>query len=182
MRLRPGRAPALASLALFGLLVSSRATPSEPEDELKSAIVLSFLRYSEWPVTASAGDSLTVAVIGRPSLAQVLHRVLDGKVVNDRPIRVIEIKSAAELQPVQVLYVATDQGAEIKRALADVRSTHTLTIGESDRFLNYGGAVNLLVVDGHMSFEVDLQMLATTGVEISSKLLRYGQIKGKLPR
>ena len=44
MRLRPGRAPALASLALFGLLVSARATPSEPEDELKSAIVLSFLR------------------------------------------------------------------------------------------------------------------------------------------
>jgi hypothetical protein len=168
-------------MALFGLLARSHATSSEPEDELKSAIVLSFLRYSEWPRSAAADTSLTVAVIGRPSLTLVLHRVLDGKVVNNRTVRVLATKSAAEQPGCQVLYVAGDRSADVRQALADARSTHALTIGESDRFLDYGGAVNLLLVDGHMSFEVNLQALAATGIEISSKLLRYGQIKGRLP-
>jgi hypothetical protein len=171
----------LLSLALFGLLVSSSANTAEPEDELKSAIVLSFLRYSEWPQPASADTPLTVGVLGRLSLAQVLRRSLDGKVVNGRPIRVLEIKSAAVPHDCEVLYVASDRSSEIKPALAEARSAHALTIGESERFLEYGGAVNLLSVDGHMSFEVNLQALGGTGIEISSKLLRYGQVKGSRP-
>jgi hypothetical protein len=160
--------------------VSSRAATSEPEDELKSAIVLSFLRYSEWPHSTSADTAVTVGVIGRPSLAEVLRRALDGQVVNGRPIRVLEIKSN-ETHSYQVLYVASDKSAEIKQAVAGARSAHALTIGESDRFLDCGGVVNLSLVDGHMSFEVNLQALASTGITISSKLLRYGQITGRLP-
>jgi hypothetical protein len=179
MRLPPKQTRIVAGLALFGLLVSSRAATSEPEDELKAAIVLSFLRYSEWPHQASGDTPLTVGVFGPPSLAQVLYRALDGKVVNGRTIRVLAIKSAAEVRGYQVLYVAGDKGADIKPALAEARATQALTIGESDRFLEYGGVVNLLLVDGHMSFEVNLQALASTGIEISSKLLRYGQVKGR---
>jgi hypothetical protein len=171
----------LTTLALLGLLAGSCAATSEPEDELKSAIVLSFLRYSDWPRPATADAPLTVGVLGRPSLAQVLHAALDGKVVNNRPIRVLEIKSAVEPRNCEVLYVASDRTAEIKQALAEARSTHALTIGESEQFLDDGGAVNLLLVDGHMSFEVSLPALAGAGVEISSKLLRYGQIKGRRP-
>lgn len=179
----PGRRTrVLTGLALFGLLVSSRANTSEPEDELKSAIVLSFLRYSEWPHPAASADApLTVEVLGRPSLARLLHRALDGKVVNGRLVRVLEGNSATEAHDCQVLYVAGDKSSEIKRALAEARSTRALTIGESDRFLDYGGAVNLLSIDGHMSFEVNLQALGGTGIEISSKLLRYGQIRGRRP-
>ena len=181
MRLPPKRTRILTSMALFGLLISSRAATTEPEDELKSAIVLSFFRYSEWPHPASADTSLTMGVLGRPSLAQVLRRALDGKIVNGRTIRVLEIKSVVGPHDCQVLYVAGDKSSEIKRALAEARSTRALTIGESDRFLDYGGAVNLLSINGHMSFEVNLQALGGTGIEISSKLLRYGQIRGRRP-
>ena len=181
MRVPPNRTRILTSLALFGLLVSSRAATSEPEDELKSAIVLSFFRYSDWPKPASADAPLTMEVLGRPSLAQVLRRALDGKIVNGRTIRVLESKSVVGPHDCQVLYMASDKSSEIKPALAEARAAHALTIGESDRFLEYGGAVNLLLVDGHMSFEVNLQAVADTGIEISSKLLRYGQIKGRRP-
>jgi hypothetical protein len=45
--------------------------------------------------------------------------------------------------------------------------------------LDSGGAVNLLVIDGHMSFEVSLEALDRSGVSISSKLLRFGQIRSR---
>ena len=68
--------PLLAILPV--LLATASEPPSEPVDELKSAIVLSFLRYSEWSEPSSAGHPLTVGVIGRSSLLPVLRKTLEG--------------------------------------------------------------------------------------------------------
>jgi hypothetical protein len=168
----------LASVASRPVLPFSSVTP---EDELKSAIILTFLRYSEWPGRAGPDLPLTVGVLGRPGLVPVLRRTLEGKPVNNRTVRVIELKSLSDPQCCQVVYLATDKAAEIQQALNSARSSRILTIGEADRFLEYGGAVNLMVVDGHMAFEVNLNALEQSGVSISSKLLRYGQVRGRPP-
>jgi hypothetical protein len=170
------------------LVLASMASPpvfsspaTTPEDELKSAVILTFLRYSEWPGHAAPDQPITVGVLGRPGLAPVLRRALEGKPVNNRTIRVIELKSLSDPQCCQVLYLATDKAAEIQQALTSARASRILTIGEADRFLEYGGAVNLMVVDGHMAFEINLSALEKSGVSISSKLLRYGQVRGRPP-
>jgi hypothetical protein len=62
-------------------------------------------------------------------------------------------------------------------ALQNAAAAHALTIGENKEFLHWGGAVRLLVVDGHMSFEVSLDALERSGVSISSRLLRFGQVR-----
>jgi YfiR/HmsC-like len=164
---------------LLAILSVPAATASEPEDELKSAIVLSFLRYSDWPEPAPAGQPLTVGVIGRPSLLPVLRRVLEGKLVNNRPVRILAVKDLSDPHCCQVIYLATGKSDEIQQTLASARLAHSLTIGEAGRFLEYGGAVNLILVDGRMTFEVNLDALGRSGVAISSKLLRYGQVKGR---
>jgi hypothetical protein len=156
------------------------AGPAEPEEELKSATVLSFVRHTEWLQGAGAGP-ITVGVIGRASMIRTLQRTLEGKTANNRAVVVVDARTPAELNSCQVLYVATDNNNEVRQTLAGLRASHALTIGETDRFLEYGGAVNLVIVDGHMSFEVSLEALERAGVSISSKLLRYGQVKARRP-
>lgn len=175
MRLRALQfALAVASLAVPTLSVGH---PAEGEDELKSVIVKNFLRYSTWPDSALPAGPITIGVMGRPSFAQVLHGLLDGKPVNGRQVQTVELKPGSDVRQCQIIYVATDKSSEIKQILASVRSTRTLAIGETDKFLEYGGTVNLLVLDGHLGFEVSLDALDRTGIEISSKLLRLGQVK-----
>jgi hypothetical protein len=147
----------------------------EAEDELKSAIVLSFLRYSSWPQTLA--PVLNVGVLGSPSIARILRRLVDPKPVNNRQVRIVELKPGADPRPYQVIYIALENHAELKQALLAARAAHVLTIGEADKFLEYGGAVNLLVIDGHMSFEVSLEALEECKVDISSRLLRLGQVR-----
>ena len=171
---------ALFLTALVTMLPRSHATTGEPEDELRSAIVLSFLRYSAWSDRVAENSPLTVGVVGRSSFPQVLRRALEGESANSHPIRVLDLTTAGNPPCCQVIYVATGKSAEIRSALQRTRACRALTIGEDDRFLEYGGAVNLLIVDGHMSFEVSLEALDRSGVEISSKLLRFGQIRGKV--
>jgi hypothetical protein len=172
--------PVLA-VPLLGILRVLFATASEPEDEIKSAIVLSFLRYSEWSEPVPAGQPLTVGVIGRSSVLPVLRRDLEGKVVNGHPVRIIEVKTLSDPHCCQVIYLATGKSSEIQQGLSGVQSGHALTIGESDRFLEYGGAISLTLVNGRMSFEVSLDAVKRSGVVISSKLLRYGKVKERPP-
>jgi hypothetical protein len=89
----------------------------------------------------------------------------------------VEIKPPIDPHCCQALYFATDKPAEINPILPSLGSAHVLTVGETDRFLEQGGAVNLFLMDGHMAFEVSLGALDRSGIEISSKLLRFGQIR-----
>lgn len=168
----------LASLAMAAL-VPSGGLADQPEDELKAAVVLSFLRYTEWNQTLPAAAPLTVGVLGRSAFADVLRRSLEGKPVNDHPVQVVELKSAAEPHVCQIVYFANDKSVDVKAALHTPTLARALTIGETRDFLEWGGAVNLFVLDGHMAFEVSLGTLEHSGVNISSRLLRFGQIRNR---
>ena len=165
-----------ASLLLLTGALSASAADSEPEDALKSVVVLNFLRYSTWP---DGNGPLRVGVVGRASLLPPFRELLEGKSVNGRAIHVIEVNGAADPRCCHVLYIATDNVTRMRKSLAGTRAAHVLTIGESDRFLDNGGAVNLMLVDGHMSFEVSLDALEGAAIRISSRLLHLGQVRGK---
>ena len=171
--------PRIVAVAALGLILAyGAAAAGDGEDELKAAVVLSFLRYTAWP--AAPGDNtISVGVLGRDALLHTLHTALAGKSVNNRLVRVADGRTDPGCP--QVFYIASEKAGEIQKGLQAARSCHALTIGESDRFLELGGAVNLLVVDGKMRFEVDLAAVERSGIEISSTLLRYGQVRGRPP-
>jgi hypothetical protein len=159
-------------LALMALASSGRPASSDAEDVLKSAAVWGFLRYSEWPPTSDNG--ITVGVLGRSDFAQVLRQTLEGKTVQNRPVHVVDFRS--DPRCCQVIYFATDRAPDIRHALEN-EPRHVLTIGEDDRFIDYGGTVRLFVDDGHIAFETSLDALAHCGIKISASLLRLGQIR-----
>ena len=169
-------------VALLSLGAAVCLGATDPEDELKSATVLTFIRHAEWRLSATG--VITVGVIGRPAIVRTLHRTLEGRVANSRTIHVLDVTPVSDLRACHVLYVASDNNREVLQLLAEARAPHALTIGESHKFLDQGGAVNLLMVDGHMSFEVNRDALERAGVAISSTLLRYGQVTsaGSHPR
>jgi hypothetical protein len=148
---------------------------SDSEDELRAATVWLFVQYSDFsPIPEGA---ITVGVLGRPSFARALRRTLDGKAVGGHPVKVVEVKS--DPHGCQILYIASDKNDEIQKALQATQSIHALVIGETDHFLERGGAVNLFIVDGHIGFETSLEALGRSGVVISSNLLKFGQIRDR---
>jgi len=157
--LMPGRPTALAA---------------DSEDELKSATVWLFVQYSH--LEPGVDGAITVGVMGRSAFGQALRHTLEGKSTGGHPVRVVDAKS--DLRCCQIVYLATGKSEEIRRALQGTQPLRALTIGESDHFLDFGGAVNLFIADGHISFETSLDALDRCGVTISSNLLKFGQIHG----
>ena len=177
MNLRAKRVSVFVTLALCISPCVCPGTPGDGEDELKSATVLSFLRYSTWPGNPRPNEALTVGVVGRPSFAKALGGLLEGKSVNGRAIRLVELKPGADIRCCQLIYFATGKKTEIQQVLQNAGTIHTLTIGEDDKFLDFGGAINLELIDGHMGFEVNMEALGRSGVDISAKLLRLGRLR-----
>jgi YfiR/HmsC-like len=173
----PLRSRLLACLALAALFPAHSASSAEPEDELRAAVVLSFLRYGEWSPALPANAPLTVGLLGRAAFADVLRHSLEGKTVNEHAIHILELKSASELHGCQIVYFAEDKVFDTQAALENPALARVLTIGETRDFLDWGGAVHLFVLDGHIAFEVSIKALEREGISISSRLLRFGQIR-----
>lgn len=163
-------------LALTACFASFSSGTPEPEDELKAAIVLSFIRYTDWN-TVRVQDPITVGVAGRPEFARVLSGALEGKTAGAHRLAVMETADGV-CANCQIVYIASQKSVEVRQLLAAVNNTHALTMGETDHFLDWGGAINLLAIDGRMSFDVNLDTVGRTGNAISSKLLRFGHVHG----
>lgn len=177
MRFRSHAACIAFVLALVALSALSLQGAADAEDELKCAALLAFIQNSHWTEQPSSNTPLTVGVLGRPLFLRGVRNTLEGKVVEGRPLRIVEVAAQFDPRCCQVVYFATGQLAEIKTALQSVSSEHVLTVGETSHFLEQGGAVNLFLADGHMAFEVSLEALNRSGVTVSSRLLRFGQIR-----
>jgi hypothetical protein len=165
----------LAALAFSPMPGRPAALAGDSEDELKSAAVWLFVQYSH--LEPGVDGAITVGVLGRPAFGQALRRTLEGKSTGGHPVRVVDAKSDPGC--CQIIYLATDKNEEIRHALQSAQPLRALTIGESDHFLDIGGAVNLFIADGHISFETSLEALDRCGVTISSNLLKFGQIHGR---
>ena len=152
----------------------------EPEDQLKAATVLAILQNSRWAVE-NGNQQLVVCVWGRQAMIDALRQALDGKFVNGRIVRVTAATEAMDTRCCQVMYMGTGRKAEMQRLLPGAAAARALTIGEDDRFLDSGGDLNLYLADGHMAFEASLSALDESGVSISSKLLRFGRVRGRTP-
>jgi len=161
---------------LITVLPSAATVQPQPEDLMKSAVVVSFLRYTRWPGGESA--PIRVGVIGRREFAVALRRLLEGKSDGKRPYRLHELHSREEGRSCHLVYVAAGKDAEMRSALAALVHTGPLIMGEDHRFLDFGGDVNLLLVDGRVGFEFRRSIATAARFTISSRLLRFGQARG----
>ena len=169
-----GRLRRLGGLVLLSLIAIAPLAATDPEDELKSATVLTLIRHAEWQ--NGAPGPISIVVLGRPAMVETLRRSLEGRTANNRVIHIADSKAPADLRDCQVLYIASDNNKEVGQILAASHPSRPLTIGEAGRFLEYGGAVKLLIVDGHISFEVSREALERAGIAIDATVLRYGQV------
>jgi hypothetical protein len=166
----------LLGVLAFSLMPGKTAAlAADSDDQLKSATVWLFVQYSN--LEPGIDGAITVGVLGRAEFAQALRHTLEGKSASGHPVRVVDAKS--DMRGCQIVYLATGKNEEIRRVVQSTPPLRALTIGESDHFLDIGGAVNLFIADGHITFEASLDALDRSGVTISSNLLKFGQVHGR---
>lgn len=155
--------------------------------QVKSAYVLNFVRYTEWPA-GTRPDPCVVTVLGRSNLGRALERML-GQVSATKGCR-LELRRLA--YPTRAADGSIDPAA-YRRFYQQVRDTHVLYLGRSQAphldellgragpgvltisdipgFAARGGMIELVIERGRVVFEANEGAIDSAGLKLSSKAL-----------
>jgi hypothetical protein len=162
-------------LLLMGILSgwSGVAMSAEPyrEDVVKAAFLYRFTGYMEWPGQALQSDYFTIAVMGGASVADELGKLVTQHSVKNLPIRVRTINAAKQALDAQVLYIGPQYTGDVRALIQSLATAPILIVTDSPRGLDNGAALNFMLVDRRVRFEVSLPSAHRAGIKVSSELL-----------
>lgn len=76
-----------------------------------------------------------------------------------------------ELRSCQILFVSHSEAGRYARILKTLQGASVLTVGETEDFLENGGAIRFLVDEDRLQFEVNLNAAVAAHLRISSTML-----------
>lgn len=142
------------------------------ERRVKAAFLFKFTSYVEWPPSAFAApdSAVTIGVMGDDPLAAELSQMVSGRTVDARPIAVRRVGPTDSAQGLHILFVGR---AESARLVPSARSPalSLLVVSDSPDGLRPGAAINFVVTDGRVRFDVALDAAERHGIRLSSRLL-----------
>jgi hypothetical protein len=144
------------------------------EAKVKSAFLLNFARYVEWPENAFAATNspIVIGVLGQDPLGRHLEETVEGKTVEKHPVHVKRGRRISELNDCHVLFVCVSERDRLRATLAQLQGKPILTVSDMDGFATDGGMILLKKKQGLMRFEINREAAERGGLKISSKLLK----------
>jgi hypothetical protein len=176
-------APVLALLAVMGLSgmpAAATTTESYSEDAVKAAFLYRFTGYVEWPPAARADSPFIVAVLGADGVAAELARLLQTHRVHNQGAEVRSIRNIREFDDAQMLYIGAAHREDLRHAIAAVAGRPVLIVTSEDDGLDAGSAVNFLLIDQRVRFEISIDAAQSAGLKVASELLAVAiRVRGR---
>ena len=155
---------------VLGTSVPTNAADQFREDAIKAAFLYRFTGYIEWPASMPEPEQFSIAVIGGDAVAAELKKILPGHDVQGRPTRVLRIESLKQIGDARILYIGPEYTGDMRGLIARVPA-HVLVVTDSGEGLDDGSAVNFMLVDRRVRFEISLNAAERAGLKVSSELL-----------
>jgi uncharacterized protein DUF4154 len=175
--LRQASRPAFVSLTISALFVCARAESvpeAMPEHQVKAAFVYNFAKFVQWP-PADPKEPFTFCLLGKDPFRGTLDELVNGKLLNGRPALVVHVSSAWQAKTCPVLVIGQMPSAAVAEVLRGLGDSPVLTVSETQGFLDAGGAIQLLVDDQKVRFEVNAEPARRARLQISSRLMRLAR-------
>ena len=157
--------------ALSPPCLAQTAESTSAERSVKAAFLYKFLNYVDWPAEAEPSSPMTIGVIGADDIAADLGRITQGRTINNRAIRVRQIRDGDNVTGVHLLFIAGTDSARLRRQLAAIQQRPVLVVTESEGALGMGSVINFRLVEDRVRFDISLEAAEKNSLKLSSRLL-----------
>lgn len=175
---RRGLVAAGLASAFAGLPGVSRGQAQASETQVKAAYLYKFLAFVEWPAPAfeRADAPIVIGTVDAEPIADELGPLTQGRLVDGRPLVVRRLPSDPVLPlGTHVVFVGRSAAPRLARLAASSRQQPVLIVSELEGALDQGSAINFVLADGKVRFEVALAAIETRGLRVSARLLAVAQ-------
>ncbi|MBJ7310924.1 YfiR family protein [Rugamonas sp. CCM 8940] len=166
---RQRRCGALLLLAAWAPTLTLTAQGVAATAEVKAALVYNFLKFTEWPGEA-ASDPLVLCVVNPDRRTEAAFAAVHGRAIAQRPIQVRTLAAADSTTRCHLLYLHDGNARELQQLSAGQPAL--LTVGDRENFVDAGGAIGLVELDGRMQFKVNLDVMRRGSYKVSAQLLK----------
>ncbi len=160
------------TILLYFLFFIAFSTTSFSQDEnLKAFYTINLIRYVGWNSHSLEGDFI-IAVVGNSEVADQLRAYSDGKRFGHQNYLIKEYDELEKIKTCQVMYIGKNikiSGGQ-KYLLEKARAVGSLIITESEGMTNNGAAVNFVLRNEGLQFELNETNAGYANLQFSSRL------------
>ena len=117
-----------------------------------------------------------ICVLSQNPFGNQLQQITDGKRVGGRRIQVLFLDRVRDARTCQVLFISSSERSQIKEVLENLRGSNTLTVGDTSGFAQSGVAINFILEQDRVHFEINVKSAQKAGLKLSSKLLSVAKV------
>lgn len=135
----------------------------------QSTFIYNFTRLIEWPADYKSGDFI-IGVIGSSEVFNELVGYTSGKMVGAQPIKVVKFGSSAEVSKCHILFVGYGKTKELGDIMGKLRGGSTLVVSENKAAVEKGAALNFVIQEDKLKFELKKSNATSVGLKVNSIL------------
>jgi hypothetical protein len=159
-------------LALICSPTHAYAETSPLEYRVKSAFLYNFTKFIEWPESQLATQGgLSICVAGEPKMHEVMRETIGRKLVNNHELQFKMVSHPGESNTCQVLFLGFTDQSRLQDWVGAVSTAAVLTVSDSPDFIQGGGMIQFVIVDGKIRFDINQSAANRLKIQLSSKLL-----------
>lgn len=160
------------------LLAAAAQAQSATEYQVKAAFLFNFARFVEWPADAfpSADSALQICVLGQDPFGRDFEQVIVDKTVNGHRIEIAHPDGVPQARACQILFIAASEKARLLSIFQGLKGASVLIVGDTPGFAAWGGAINFVIDDGRVRFEINLKAAELAHLKLSARLLTVAKV------
>jgi len=178
----PFRQPASLAILFICIFLQSSICPclraddlSEMEPKLKAVFLYNFLKLVNWEDDGS-GDPFVILVSGDSNVVPHLEEISRMTKVKGRPIRALQMTNIDEDFHCHILFLNQEACSESVEIMNKLWKKGVLIVTDCPDSGHQGGAINFIISNGKLKFEVHMGAMEASGLTASSQLLKLARI------
>lgn len=147
---------------------------SQTEANLKAVFMYNFTKFIEWE-NLNMDKRFVIGILGQSSLEKPLREIAKNNMVSNKKIEIRHYNSPEEIGQCHILFIPRSNVLELASILEKL-DRGVLTISESPGFARQGTAINFVVLNDKLKFEMNKRAIYLAGLKASSQLLKLALI------
>jgi hypothetical protein len=154
---------------LLGLLMLAGTILKAQETKFVALYLYNFTKYIDWPEEHKKGD-FVIGVVGNNQVYTELVQIAEGKPVGNQTIVVKNFRNVDEVTGCHILYLSEHQSRRVDLAIGKIGQSAPLIVTQSEGATMQGSAINFVIRNETMKFELKKSNATKFGLRLHSRL------------
>jgi hypothetical protein len=156
-------------ILLVGVFVLLSMTIKAQETKFIALYLYNFTKYVDWPAEHKSGE-FVIGVVGSNQVYNELMQLAQGKPVGTQSISVKSFRNVDEVSSVHILFLAEAHSRRVDQAISKLGQSAPLIVTQQEGATLQGSAINFVIRDETMKFELKKSNAQKFGLRVHSRL------------